>query len=77
MRARATAEIILANSQSFKKSIMPAASTSFVPSSDEPDGGFKVQDEMEADYVVRDVIIQSLLSVGSRSFSHFLNVVER
>jgi hypothetical protein len=26
---------------------------------------------------VRDMVTQAVLSVGSRSFSHFLNVVER
>lgn len=33
--------------------------------------------EEEADFIKRDMAIQTLLNVGSRSFSHFLNVLER
>lgn len=78
MRARATAEVILANLQTFKKDITPEVSPAFLPSSDDTDAGHvKVLNETEADMVIRDVVIQTLLSIGSRSFSHFLNVVER
>lgn len=76
MRARATAEVILAELQSFRKEIAPETSSSFVPSSNEA-SGFKVKNESEVELAIRDVVMQSLLSIGSRSFSHFLNVVER
>lgn len=33
--------------------------------------------EDAADAVKRDVAVQTILHVGSRSFSHFLNVLER
>lgn len=33
--------------------------------------------EARADSTVLDVVVQVLLSIGSRSFSHFLNVFER
>lgn len=76
MRARATAEVILAELQSFRKEITPELSSSFVPNSNET-STFKVKNESEAELAIRDVVMQSLLNIGSRSFSHFLNVVER
>lgn len=33
--------------------------------------------EANADQVVRTITVQSLLHIGSRSFSHFLNAIER
>lgn len=72
-RARATAEVILAEMESFKRDITP--SQAFLPSDDSDK--VKVRDEQEADLVIRDIVIQAILNIGSRSFSHFLNVVER
>lgn len=34
-------------------------------------------DEESADRLAKDIFYQSMLSVGSRSFSHFLNILER
>lgn len=79
LRARATAEVILAEMQSFKKDITPD-SASFLPSSDDSAAeraSFKVKSEDEAEVVIRDVVIQAILSVGSRSFSHLLNMLEK
>lgn len=64
--------MILANLETFKRSIV--LDPSAMP--EEEDGG-KVNNETEAEIVVRDLVIQAVLMVGSRSFSHFLNVVER
>lgn len=36
-----------------------------------------VKTEEEAEEIKRDMAIQTILNVGSRSFSHFLNVLER
>lgn len=33
--------------------------------------------EDEAEKVTRDMAVQTVLNVGSRSFSHFLNALER
>lgn len=33
--------------------------------------------EEEAERVARDMAVQTVLNVGSRSFSHFLNALER
>lgn len=76
MRARATAEVILADLQGFRREILPEEMASFVPSETEKIG-FQARDESEAELAIRDVVIQAILSIGSRSFSHFLNVVER
>lgn len=37
----------------------------------------KVSTEAQADIIVRDIMTQVVLHIGSRSFSHFLNIVER
>lgn len=77
LRARATAEVILAELESFKKDISPEMNASFVPSTDEPSGSVKVASAEQAEIVVRDVLMQAVLSLGSRSFSHLLNVLEK
>jgi len=33
--------------------------------------------EEEAEKIKRDIAVQTILNVGSRSFSHFLNALER
>ncbi|KAN0062429.1 Nuclear cap-binding protein subunit 1 [Thecaphora frezii] len=73
IRAKAAAEVIMADFESFKASILPDASG--VAGGEEEAG--KVENEQQAEAVVRDIAIQAVLSVGSRSFSHFLNIVER
>ena len=72
IKAKASAEVILADFETFKSSIVDSAST--IPT-DASEG--TVQDTLQADVVVRDLTIQCVLQVGSRSFSHFLNIVER
>jgi nuclear cap-binding protein subunit 1 len=76
MRARAAAEVILAELQSFRQEISPEKASSFVPSDDDA-MGLKMKDAAEVELVICDVVIQVVLHLGSRSFSHFLNVVER
>lgn len=44
---------------------------------DEPAMQGQVTTETAADLVVRDIMTQVVLNIGSRSFSHFLNIVER
>lgn len=39
--------------------------------------GLEPLDEDTAERTARDIVFQALLSVGSRSFSHFLNILER
>lgn len=73
IKAKASAEVILADFESFKASILDNSSA--IPSDDAVEG--LVADALQADVVVRDLTIQCVLQVGSRSFSHFLNIVER
>ncbi|PWY98642.1 hypothetical protein BCV70DRAFT_207421 [Testicularia cyperi] len=73
IRAKASAEVLLAEFESFKATIFDASGTA-LPSSG---GEGSVASALEADLVVRDLTIQCILQVGSRSFSHFLNIVER
>lgn len=70
IKAKTSAEVILADFETFKSSILPSNS---IPSDEEG----LVGNAMEAEVVVRDLAIQCVLQVGSRSFSHFLNIVER
>ncbi|CAO1625948.1 unnamed protein product [Parajaminaea phylloscopi] len=81
LKARATAPVILAELESFKRDLIFTPSDSTVPTDeDDSDAAFragKVTSEGDADLVVRDVITQVVLNIGSRSFSHFLNIVER
>lgn len=78
LRARATAEVILAELESFKKDISPEANNSFLPLTDESDGNMvKVATVEQAEIVIRDILMQAVLSLGSRSFSHLLNVLEK
>ncbi|TKY87016.1 hypothetical protein EX895_003693 [Sporisorium graminicola] len=73
IKAKASAEVILADFESFKSSILDNSSAT-IPT-DASEG--MVRDQQQADVVVRDLTIQCVLQVGSRSFSHFLNIVER
>ncbi|CCF48769.1 hypothetical protein NDA14_006860 [Ustilago hordei] len=73
IKAKASAEVILADFETFKSSILPSSST--IPGEEEQAG--MVGNAIEAEIVVRDLTIQCVLQVGSRSFSHFLNIVER
>ncbi|SNX87969.1 related to 80 kDa nuclear cap binding protein [Melanopsichium pennsylvanicum] len=73
IKAKASAEIVLADFETFKNSIYES-SASTIPSES---GEGMVSSPLEADVVVRDLTIQCVLQVGSRSFSHFLNIVER
>ncbi|GAK67578.1 uncharacterized protein PAN0_019c5806 [Moesziomyces antarcticus] len=66
IRAKASADVILADFESFKASII----------SQMPEDGM-VGSMEEAEVVVRDLVVQCVLQVGSRSFSHLLNIVER
>ncbi|EST06805.1 MIF4G-like, type 2 [Kalmanozyma brasiliensis GHG001] len=72
IKAKASAEVILADFETFKSSIIET--TTSLPT--ETSAGM-VPNATQADVVVRDLTIQCILSVGSRSFSHFLNIVER
>ncbi|PWN49080.1 hypothetical protein IE53DRAFT_370063 [Violaceomyces palustris] len=72
IKAKSSAQVIMADFESFKKQLIQDPSA--MPTED--DAG-KVKTEAEAEVVVRDVAIQAVLLVGSRSFSHFLNIVER
>ncbi|CEH15565.1 Nuclear cap-binding complex, subunit NCBP1/CBP80 [Ceraceosorus bombacis] len=77
-RARATAQVIMANMDALKTQIVPdQQDDAMYEDAAEAANDGKVRDEREADILVRDIIFQAILSVGSRSFSHFLNVVER
>ncbi|SPO31731.1 related to 80 kDa nuclear cap binding protein [Ustilago trichophora] len=73
IKAKASAEVILADFETFKSSIFDSG-TSTIPTEG---GEGMVGSQVEADVVVRDLTIQCVLQVGSRSFSHFLNIVER
>ncbi|EPQ25779.1 uncharacterized protein PFL1_06646 [Pseudozyma flocculosa PF-1] len=81
IRAKAAAPVIMADFESFKASIRPDPSSFSLPDAGNDDGGIdaqgKVESEQQAEAVVRDIAIQAVLFVGSRSFSHFLNIVER
>jgi nuclear cap-binding protein subunit 1 len=35
------------------------------------------EDPVNVDSIIRSIVVQSLLHIGSRSFSHFLNAIER
>lgn len=82
LRARATAPVVLAEIESFKRDLVAPEN----PLDDDaeasnghasiPAAG-RVSTSAQADVVVRDVVTQVVLHVGSRSFSHFLNIVER
>lgn len=73
LRARAAAPVVLAELESMKRDLI-LADDGTVP---EENSEGKVATEAEAELVVRDIVIQSVLNIGSRSFSHFLNIVER
>lgn len=62
----------MANLESFKKKINPSDDVTMTDAA-----SFSVTSEAEADAVMRDLSMQALLQLGSRSFSHFLNIVER
>lgn len=75
IRAKAAATVLMAELESFKREIMSSGDVDDLPTDQEVPG--QVQDEATAELVIRDVVIQCMMQVGSRSFSHFLNVVER
>ncbi|CAO1613652.1 unnamed protein product [Jaminaea pallidilutea] len=78
LRARATAPVVLAELESLKRDLVRPANDGAIPDDeDEGAGLIKVNSEGEADLVIRDIITQVVLNIGSRSFSHFLNIVER
>lgn len=79
LKARATAPVVLAELESFKRDLLAGPSNSMVPEDDDDSNlsAGRVSSETDADLVVRDVITQVVLNIGSRSFSHFLNIVER
>lgn len=72
LKAKASVQVVQADLQSFRESIV--APPTDVPD-DEDDG--RVATPTEAERVVRDMAVQTLLNAGSRSFSHLLNVMER
>ncbi len=74
IKAKASAEVILADFETFKQSIFDSSSST-IPVGEDNAGS--VANQTEAEVVVRDLTIQCVLQVGSRSFSHFLNIVER
>ncbi|KAL4402030.1 Nuclear cap-binding protein subunit 1 [Malassezia pachydermatis] len=71
LKAKASVQVVQADLQSFQQRIL--APPSDVPSLDET----HVETPAEAEQVVRDMAVQTLLNAGSRSFSHLLNVIER
>ncbi len=71
-RAKASADVIMASLESFRREITDPDDVTMAEANSQTVGT-----EAQAQIVVRDVAVQSLLEVGSRSFSHFLNVVER
>ncbi len=73
IKAKASADVILADFETFKSSIVDDASSAIPTEATEG----MVANATQADVVVRDLTIQCVLQVGSRSFSHFLNIVER
>lgn len=72
LKAKANVNVVQADLQSFRQNILAPATD--VPDADDTQ---HVDSPAEAERVVRDVAIQTLLLAGSRSFSHLLNVIER
>lgn len=64
MRSRGTIDEVKEQLETYKKEFM------------EGEIGDPI-DEGGADRVIRDITFQSILVIGSRSFSHFLNILER
>jgi len=65
----------MAELEGFKREIIAPKGGDDLPDDAEVPG--QVPDEATAELVIRDFVIQCMMQVGSRSFSHFLNVVER
>ena len=40
-------------------------------------GTLETSDDVQVDSLIRSIVVHSLLLIGSRSFSHFLNAIER
>ncbi len=40
-------------------------------------GTLETADDVQVDSLIRSIVVHSLLHIGSRSFSHFLNAIER
>lgn len=73
IKAKANVHVVQADLQSFQQSILAPATD--VPDTD--DEARFVDSPAEAERLVLDMAIQTLLYAGSRSFSHLLNVIER
>lgn len=71
LKAKASGQVVQADLQSFRQRISPPQDD--VPALDD----HHVESAAEAERVVRDLAVQTLLQAGSRSFSHLLNVIER
>jgi nuclear cap-binding protein subunit 1 len=71
-RAKASPDVVMASLESFKREIVDPVDVTMAD-----DTKPTVASDAQADIVVRDLSTQALLHVGSRSFSHFLNIVER
>ncbi|SHO78592.1 Similar to S.cerevisiae protein STO1 (Large subunit of the nuclear mRNA cap-binding protein complex) [Malassezia sympodialis ATCC 42132] len=72
IKAKASVQVVQADLQSYQQSIL-------APATDVPDTEDEALAETPADAerIVRDLAVQTLLNAGSRSFSHLLNVMER
>ncbi|KAK0523219.1 Nuclear cap-binding protein subunit 1 [Tilletia horrida] len=78
IRAKAVHAVVETQLESLRRDITAPAGTD-VPSMevDEAQSDKIMVGEQDAERIQRDIFIQCLLLAGSRSFSHFLNVVER
>ncbi|KAK0546340.1 Nuclear cap-binding protein subunit 1 [Tilletia horrida] len=78
IRAKALPPILTAQLESLRRDITSPSGTD-LPSMDLDGSQAKklMVSESDAEKIQRDLFIQALLQAGSRSFSHFLNVVER
>lgn len=72
LKAKASVQVVQADLQSYQQTIL-------APATDVPDTEDEALAETPADAerIVRDLAVQTLLNAGSRSFSHLLNVMER
>lgn len=72
LKAKASVQVVQADLQSYQQSIL-------APATDVPDTEDEALAETPADAerIVRDLAVQTLLNAGCRSFSHLLNVMER
>ncbi|CAD6888426.1 unnamed protein product [Tilletia controversa] len=78
IRAKATHAVVDTQLESLRRDIVVASGSDVPPMDIDGAQSDKLAvSEPDAEHVQRDVFIQCLLLAGSRSFSHFLNVVER